>query len=97
MKKLLDVAGPELPYQLDHTAQLYQADFTAAEPDKFEVNDKIKCHICDKDIELKVMRKHVGKHILQACCYKENAKGVENVSHTVFKFFILLNIANSWE
>ena len=86
LKKLLDVAGAELPYKLDHTAQLYQADFIDAEPDKFKANDKIKCHICDKDVELKVMRQHVGKHILQACRYKENAKGVEKVSYKLFKF-----------
>ena len=55
LKKLLDVAGPELPYQLDHTAQLYQADFIDAESDKFKANNKIKCHICDKDVELKVI------------------------------------------
>ena len=52
VKKLLDVAGPELPYQLDHMVQLYRSDFTDAEPDKFKANDKIKYHICDKDVEL---------------------------------------------
>ena len=40
VKKLPEVFGPGLPYQLDNTPQLYCANFTDPEPEKFKANDK---------------------------------------------------------
>lgn len=82
VKKLPEVFGPGLPYQLDNTPQLYCANFTDPEPEEFKANDKINCRICNKVVQLKVMRKHVAKHVLQARCNKDDTKDVEKVCFT---------------